>query len=187
MNPEPRLLKACIQGDRRAQFELYKLCYPTLMGVCRRYRKNEDEVAAMLNTGFLRMLNNLKKYSPSVPFIAWTKRIMINILIDDFRKNKKEREQVIYAEADRLMTDGNTVDYNEAEKYFDANHIECIINELPEISCQVFNLFAIDGYSHKEIADQLGMSEGTSKWYLSGARKMIQEQLSKEMKKSKAV
>ncbi len=187
MNPEPRLIKDCIKGKRRAQFELYKLCYPILMGVCRRYRSNEDEVAAMLNAGFLKILNNLKKYSRDVPFAAWIKRIMINLLIDDFRKNRKEKSKIVYKETNVLIAEGKAVDFNEAEKYFDADHIEQMVKSLPEIACQVFNLFAVDGYSHKEIAGQLGISEGTSKWYLSEARKKMREQLSNELKKSKVI
>jgi len=187
MNPGPRLIKDCIKGKRRAQFEMYKLCYPILMGVCRRYRNNEDEVAAMVNSGFLKILNNLKKYSSSIPFEAWIRRIMINLLIDDYRKYKKEKEKTFYAEPEVLVAEGRAVDFNDAEKYFDASHIESIINNLPAPACQVFNLFACDGYSHKEIAVKLGISEGTSKWYLSEARKMIREQLAKELKKSKVV
>jgi RNA polymerase sigma-70 factor (ECF subfamily) len=183
MNPEPRLLKECIKGKRRAQFELYKLCYATLLGVCRRYRGNEDEIAAMLNTGFLKILNNLQRYNSSTPFIAWCKRIMINTLIDDFRKHKKEKERVIYAGADQIAKTPGAIDYNEADKLFDADYIEYIINHLPMVPRQVFNLFAIDGYSHKEIAKQLDISEGTSKWYLSSARNMIKEQLNKGMSK----
>lgn len=187
MNPDPGLLKNCIKGKRRAQFELYKLCYPTLMGVARRYRNNEDETAAMVNTGFLKILNNLQKYTDGVPFQAWIKRIMINVLIDDFRKHKKEKERITYTETDTLIAEGKAVDFNEAEKIFNAEYIEKIINRLPGMACQVFNLFAIDGYSHKEIALQLGISEGTSKWYLSEARKKIKEQLAIELKKSKVV
>ncbi len=187
MNPEPRLIRDCIKGKRRAQFEMYKLCYPVLLGVCRRYRSNEDEVAGMVNAGFLKILNNLKKYAPGVPFEAWIKRIMINLLIDDYRKHKKEKEKTFYAETDVLVAEGRAVDFNDAEKYFDASHIEGIINSLPGLACQVFNLYAVDGYSHNEIGVQLGISQGTSKWYLSEARKKIREQLALELKKSKVV
>lgn len=177
------LLKKCIKGERRAQFDLYKQCYPILMRVCRRYRKNEDEVAGLLNEGFLKILNNLKKYDQKTPFEAWIKRIMINTLIDDFRKNRKEKERTIYAEPQKLVVIGKALDYNEADRYFDAEHIKSIIHQLPEMNKQVFNLYAIDGFSHKEIAAQFGFSEGTSKWYLSKARQQIKELLNKEMKR----
>ena len=177
------LLKKCTKGERRAQFDLYKQCYPTLMRVCRRYRKNEDEVAALLNEGFLKILTNLKKYDTKTPFEAWIKRVMINTLIDDFRKNRKEKEHIIYAETHKLVVIGKALDYNEADRYFDAEHIKSIIHRIPEMNKQVFNLYAIDGFSHREIGTKFGFSEGTSKWYLSKARQQIKELLNKEMKR----
>lgn len=180
---DSHLLKKCSNGDRRAQFDLYKQCYPVLMSICRRYRKNDDEVSAMLNAGFLKVLSKLKSYKNNVPFEAWIKRIMINTLIDDYRMNKKEKEHVFYEETPKLVVLGKAIDYNEADKQFDASHIKSIIHRLPPVDKQVFNLYAIDGYSHKEIATQLKFTEGTSKWYLSKARKQIKAMLVAEMKK----
>ena len=179
---DSQFLQKCIRGDRRAQFDLYKQCYPVLMAVCRRYRKNDDEVAAMVNAGFLKILDKLKSYKKDTPFEAWIKRIIINTLIDDYRKNKKEKEHTFYAETPRLVVLGKAIDYNEADKQFDAGHIKSIIHRLPPVDKQVFNLYAIDGFSHKEIATKLKFSEGTSKWYLSKARKQIKAMLIAEMK-----
>lgn len=184
---DQQLLKQCVRGDRRAQFDMYKLCYPILMEVCRRYRSNEDEMAELLNAGFLKILKNIKKYKSSVPFEAWIKRIMINTLIDDFRKNKKEKENTIYAEASKLIVIGKAIDFNEADKHFDANHIRRLIHRLPAVDRQVFNLYAIDGYSHKEIAQQLNFSEGTSKWYLSKARKQLKDMMQLEMNRASKI
>lgn len=180
---DKEFLKKCINGDRRAQFDLYKQCYPVLMGVCRRYRKNDDEVSAMLNAGFLKVLSNLKSYKKKMSFDAWIKRIMVNTLIDDYRKNKKEKEHMFYEETPRLVVLGKAIDYNEADKQFDASHIKAIIHRLPFVDKQVFNLYAIDGFSHKEIAAKLKFTEGTSKWYLSKARKQIKAMLVAEMKR----
>ena len=176
-----QLLKKCIKGDRRAQFDLYKQCYPFLMRVCNRYRISKDEAAAILNAGFLKILNNLKSYKKTTPFEAWAKRIMINTLIDDFRKNKKEKEHTFYAETPKLVAIGKAIDYNEADQQFDANHINSMIHRLPKLNKKVFNLYAIDGFSHKEIAEMLNFSEGTSKWYLSTARKLIKDMITKEL------
>jgi len=182
-----QLIKKCIKGDRRAQFDLYKQCYPFLMRVCQRYRISEDEAAAILNAGFLKILNNLSSYKTTAPFEAWAKRIMINTLIDDFRKNKKEKEHTFYAETPKLVALGKVMDYNEADRQFDANHIKKIIHKLPKMNKQVFNLYAIDGFTHKEIAEKMDFSEGTSKWYLSTARKLIKEMLTKAMEQEKKV
>lgn len=187
MNITPHLLESCKRRDRRAQAELYKACYSMLMGVCMRYMKQEEGAREVLNLGFLKILNNLQKYQPQVPFEAWIRRIMINTLIDEYRKQKKHKETITYTEFDDTNSHTNFIDLNEADQRFDAEAIEAIIHQLPDMSRQVFNLYAIDGYSHKEIADMLNISDGTSKWHVSFARKRIKELLSKAMKKIKTV
>lgn len=173
---DPNILRACADGDRRAQNELYRLCYSPLMAVCMRYKKDRDDAAAMLNVGFLKILQNIHKYESSTPFVAWIKRIMINTLIDDYRKGKKD-SVIEHRDFSERQTDIDGIDFNLADKQFDADQIRNIINELPQMTLKVFNLYAIDGYSHKEIGEMLGMSDGTSKWHLSNARQKIKEKL----------
>ncbi len=180
MNQE--LIQDCINGDRKAQFKLYKDCFPILMAVCLRYKKTEEDSKIILNEGFLKILNNLKSYSPPAPFEAWIRRIMINTIIDDFRKYRKVKEVIEYADmtSSQENYDKIAIDYNRADQEFDAEQIQELIGLLPPVSQKVFNLFAIDGYSHKEIGEMLDISVGTSKWHLSFSRKKIQE-LIKEM------
>lgn len=187
MQIDPQLLKDCIRADRKAQFKLYQSCFQVLMGVCMRYRKNEADAASVLNIGFLKILDNLASYDTKVPFQAWIKRIMINTLIDDFRKERKVRELVEYSEFKDYELSEDLIDYNEADKQFDAAQLEAYIQLLPPVSQKVFNLFAIDGYSHKEIGEMLGISDGTSKWHLSFARKKLIELMQKAMNSSKVV
>lgn len=187
MKINQQLLKDCARGDRRAEFQLYKSCFSLLMGVCVRYRHNEEDAAAMVNTGFLKILKNIKKYDPSVPFDAWIRRIMINTLIDDFRKNRKVKELIEYTDFSQEERFSGFTDYNRADKIFDAEQLELLIRRLPPVSQKVFNLFAIDGYSHKEIGTLLGISEGTSKWHLSSSRKKLQEMMQDIMNNSKVV
>lgn len=173
---DPKILRACADGDRRAQNELYRLCYSPLMSVCMRYKKDRDDAASMLNVGFLKILQNIHKYDSTTPFVAWIKRIMINTMIDDYRKTKKD--QIVESrDFSERQVDIDGIDFNLADKQFDADQIRMIINELPEMTLKVFNLYAIDGYSHKEIGTMLGMSDGTSKWHLSNARQKIKEKL----------
>lgn len=150
-----------------------------------RYGKQEADARALMNQGFLKVLNNLEKFSKEVPFEAWVKRIMINTIIDDFRKNRKVKELITYSEMGALEWEGKVVDYNEADKQFDAAQLEAFIRLLPPVSQKVFNLYAIDGYSHKEIGKMLGISDGTSKWHLSFARKKLQEMINRAMNSSK--
>jgi len=174
---DSQLLKDTLKGDRRAQFKLYQQCFQVLMGVCMRYRRSEDEAAAMVNEGFLKIIQNLGKYKTTVPFEAWIRRIMINTLIDDFRKNRKVNELIENRDFHDTDNDHGLVDFNLADLKFDASQLEAMIYSLPPMSQKVFNLFAIDGYGHKEIGNMLGINEGTSKWHLSYARKKLKELL----------
>ncbi|RMG31618.1 MAG: RNA polymerase sigma factor [Bacteroidetes bacterium] len=179
---DPQLLHACKEQDRKAQAELYRRCYSMLMGVCIRYLKQEEEARAVLNLGFLKILNNLHKYQPKVPFEAWIRRIMINTVIDEYRKNKRHKATIAYTDFDDRQHEEAFIDFNEADQQFDAKEIERMIQQLPGMSQQVFNLYAIDGYSHKEIGKMLGISVGTSKWHVSFARKKIRFMLAEAMR-----
>lgn len=175
-----------MNGDRRGQFQLYKSCFNLLMGVCIRYKKNEEEAASVLNVGFLKILNNLDKYKTEVPFEAWIRRIMINTLIDDFRKNRKVKELIEHTDF-TIESSYELIDFNIADQLFDVEQLESFIKQLPTVSRKVFNLYVIDGYSHKEIGEMLGMTEGTSKWHLSSGRKKIQEMMQKAINSSKVI
>lgn len=183
MTPTDRLLIEEVQrGSSRAEYRLYRLCFPLLMGICTRYRTNHDEAVAMVNEGFLKILLNLHSYRPDQPFEAWIRRIMINTLIDDFRRHHRYREHISLHDFQDWHDDDGLVDFNQADLDFDAAELEAMIHQLPPMSRKVFNLFAIDGYSHAEIGEMLGISEGTSKWHLSFARKKLQELLLQHQK-----
>ncbi|HFA48390.1 MAG TPA: sigma-70 family RNA polymerase sigma factor [Bacteroidetes bacterium] len=177
---DQQLLHDAEQGDRRAQFLMYKRCFNVLMGVCMRYRRSEEEAAAMVNEGFLKVIQKLEKYKPEVPFDAWIRRIMINTLIDDFRKNRKVNELIESRDFTEHKNQKGMVELNTADLQFDASQLEAMIRQLPPMSMKVFNLFAIDGYSHKEIGELLNISDGTSKWHLSSARQKLKTMLEKE-------
>ena len=187
MTIDAKLIKACKKGNRKAQYQLYHSCYATLMGVCIRYKQDEGEAKAALNMGFLKILNNLDKYKTSVPFEAWIRRIMINTIIDEFRKNKKERELIAYNSFEKVEQYAHHVDYNEADKLFDAEEIELFIKELPPVSQKVFNLYVIDGYTHKEVAAMLDISVGTSKWHVSFARQQLKAKIYTALNTSKTM
>lgn len=176
MNPDPRLLTACQQDDRRAQSELYRNCFPVLMAVCLRYASNRDDAVAALNLGFLKILKNLHTWRVQVPFEAWIRRIMINTMIDEYRKQQRYAAQMQVRDMEDLPESG-AIDFNEADRRLAAADIEALVQTLPPMSRQVFNLFAIDGYSHKEIAALLGISEGTSKWHVNAARQQLKRLL----------
>lgn len=177
MQISTQLIQDCRAGKRDAQFKLYRACFSGLMAVCLRYKKDKDEAAAILNTGFMKILTKLDTYSLDVPFVAWTKRIMINTIIDEFRKSRKVRELMEYTDFSETDTFDDAVNWNEAEDKFDLEALMMMVRCLPPVTQNVFNLYAIDGYNHREIGEMLGMSQGTSKWHLSSARKKLQEMI----------
>lgn len=177
---DQELIQRCIAQERRAQHELYKKCFSILMSVCIRYEKNRTDAEALLNMGFLKIVTKLDKYQTSIPFEAWIRRIMINTVIDEYRKNKKEQETIEYTDFEDYHYN-RSIDYNAADKLFDAEELQIMINDLPTVSKRVFNLHVIDGYSHKEISDMLEISVGTSKWHVSNARKLLKERIEQKL------
>ncbi|MBX3162861.1 MAG: RNA polymerase sigma factor [Bacteroidetes bacterium] len=171
MNIQPQLIKDCIDGKRRAEYELYKVSFSYLMSICVRYTRNRERAEEVLNMGFLKILTHLKSYNADAPFKPWIRKIMINTLINEYKKEKTHHENILYVE-DYYETD-KYAEINTAIEKIDADQIYSFIAKLPPASSQVFNLYFIDGYKHREIAEMLGITEGTSKWHLNSAREQL--------------
>jgi RNA polymerase sigma-70 factor (ECF subfamily) len=128
-----------------------------------------------MNLGFFKIITNLKKYSPEIPFKPWARKVMVNTLINEYKKEKIHYGNMHYVE-DYIETNGYA-DINAAINKLDADRLYGFIAKLPPASQQVFNLYYIDGYKHWEIAQMLEISEGTSKWHLNWAREKLKEML----------
>jgi RNA polymerase sigma factor (sigma-70 family) len=188
MTPSPELIQRCRKDDRKAHYELYSMCFSFLLSVCRRYYINREDMESALNHIFLKMVKNISAYdkkSDTVPFQLWVRRIAINFIIDEFRKNKKHHESLDYREiheAEELHPVINPdVGSEQLEEILDA------INQLPEVNRAVFNLFVVDGYKHEEIARMLNISPGTSKAHLHKAKKKLRDLLETEWKKKRTI
>ncbi len=166
------LLAECIRRDPRAEHELYKAMYPMMMSICSRYERNRQDATARMNDGFLKVLMNLKKRRPEVPFEIWARRIMINTVIDNFRK---ERERKAHETMDVPVNENVGAEVNDYLRQMEADAFAELLQHVPAMSRKVFNLFAIDGFSHAEISEMLGISAGTSKWHVSHARQTLQQ------------
>lgn len=157
---------------------MYKLSYSYLMSICIRYTRNEDRAREVLNIGFHKVLKHLSRYrADEVPFKAWVRRIMINTLINEFKKEKTHDRYVEYVE--NYYETGQHADLNEAVARLDIKEIYALIARLPLVNQQIFNLYYIDGYKHREIAELLNINENTSKWYLSVAKDKLKEMINK--------
>ena len=184
MNELQLLIERCKNHERKAQLELYKWWFPDLMRMATRYKKNREDAAALINTAFLKIFTNIEKYKTSVPFDAWIRTIMKNTIIDEYRKESKNSEsasEFLNEDGEEIIYSEASVDYNLIENEMSAEEAERILYRLEERERIVFNMFELDGYSHKEIAETMKMSERTSKRYLVSAKNKLQQMVKQLM------
>lgn len=182
MNVEERLIKQCIKGDRRSQLRLYDLCYSYMMSICIRYCKDSQEAGARLNMAFLKVLQHLDQFDAKGSFKSWLSKITLRTIIDEFRSQQKHYQVNIYHGELNGDLYGPQSELNKVVEEMDVEYLLTMIRGLSFMDRQVFNLFAIDGFSHKEIAAMLNISEGTSKWHVHEARKKLKESILRESK-----
>ncbi len=167
---EKQLIKKSIKGDQKAQKFLYDRFSPKMLGVCRQYIKDLHFAEDVMVRGFVKVFNHLSSYEFKGSFEGWVRKIMIRESISYLRK----RQFVVYDDA---VVEVNGQVSNTNEGLLDAEYVQQLIDELPEGYKTVFLLYAIEGYGHREIAELLEISEGTSKSQLFKAKKMLQENL----------
>ena len=174
------LLRACQKNKRKAQEKLYKACFSFLMPVCMRYHNNEHDARASFNIAFMKIIKNLDSLDwKEASFAAWIRRVMNNTLIDEYRKVKRQRERYPSKETDRELEYHSDGSKNKALSNIGQGEILSLLNRLKPDSKRVFMLYAIEGYSHKEISEIMEIPEGTSKWHLSHARKELRIMIEK--------
>jgi len=166
-NQEKSLIKKAISNNREAQKQLFEQYSPKMLGVCRQYVKDLHHAEDLLLQGFLKVFTNLHKFKHEGSFEGWIRRIMVNTCISYLRK----KNRIDLSNEDYVFNDSAT----ESLENTTVEDIQKLIDQLPEGYKMVFNLFAIEGYKHSEIAQQLNISESTSKSQLFKARKMLQE------------
>ncbi len=168
---ETDLIKACRRQDARAQQLLYERYAPTMLALCRRYVRGDQEAEDVMIHGFMTVFSKIGSYEGRGSFEGWIKRIMINEALCWLRRNKS-----MYLETDIEKADREP-DYGALSDSLEVADLMKMINDLPVGYRTVFNLYAIEGYSHGEIAAMLGISENTSKSQLSRARVYLKKKL----------
>jgi len=168
-----QLIKGCMKQDRRCHKKLYKAFYGFSMGICLRYTGNRDEAAEVMNQGFFKVFTNIESYDMRLPFKGWLGKIMRNVSIDFYRAKLKIAYTEDLEKAD-YVSDGESVDKN-----LHYNDLLAMVQQLPNAYRIAFNLFAIEGYSHDEIASMLNISPGTSKSNLHKARQRLKQMIFK--------
>jgi len=179
------IINKCLRKDRLAQEQLFKLYYGKMMAVCLRYTNDRDTAQEILQDGFIKVFDKLYTFESSGSFDGWIRRIMANTALDALRKNKR----LNWVEENELNTKvefNDPIDSLDFEQEFElkANVAMEAINELSPAYKTVFNLFVFENYSHKEIADALGISEGTSKSNFAKAKINLQKIINKKFAKT---
>ena len=172
---EQELISACINNNPRAQKMLFEQYAGIMLGVCARYCPNLEDAKDALHEGFIKIFKQISTFKGQSRLQTWMTRIMIFTAIDHFKKSIKfnyyENDEAIYKATNSSISE--EIEYEEEQ--VNINDLYSIINELPDGYKVVFNLYAIDGFTHKQIAEKLNISVGTSKSQLARARKLLQK------------
>lgn len=171
--PESDLISGCIDGDRRMQEELYRRFSPRMFAVCLRYAGSAEEAEDILQEGFIKVFKKLNTFRKEGSFEGWIRRIFVNTAIEHFRR-KKYLQPVTEKEENTIEGSYLSVLDTLAER-----DIMELVQQLSPGYRTVFNMYVVEGYTHKEIGDMLGISEGTSKSQLSRAKVILQDMVKK--------
>ena len=169
---DEQLVNECVSGKVSAQKTFYERFARKMMGVCLRYASSYEEAQDVLQDGFIKVFNNLDRYQNKGSLEGWVRRIMVNTSLDAYRKNKKHQQDVGMDQVEYLVEDKSYIIED-----IQADDLLKLVQSIPEGYRVVFNLYAIEGYSHKEIAERLGVTESTSKSQYSRAKKLLRQML----------
>ncbi len=170
---EKELVERCIANDRKYQEVLYRKYADKMYNICLMYADDDASASDILQDGFIKVFRNLKKFNFQGSFEGWIRRIIVNTALEQFRKKKRETEFLdTYGEHSTNIID-------EILEKINAKEIINLVNDLPAKASMVLKLYAIEGYKHNEIADLMGISEGTSKSQLNRARHLLKESIDK--------
>jgi RNA polymerase sigma factor (sigma-70 family) len=174
------LVEQCRSQSRSAQKNLYELYSGKMLTICLRYLKNEDDAMEVLNNAFMKVFAKITQYKAEGSLEGWIKRIVVNSAIDFVRSNKTYKKKFILTDEFALYgspREDEIADDFSDEPFISTEQVFELVKELPPATRIVFNLYVVDEFTHHEIGAQLKISEGTSKWHLSNARKILREKI----------
>ena len=169
-NNDDNLLKGCLENDRKSQKLLYRKYFKTMFQICLSYSGDKDEAKDILQDAFVKVFTKLEQYNSKGSLEAWIRRIVTNTAIDYFRS----RKQLIFTDDFHEEPEGDELNFIESVE-ISTDLILFYIKQLPDGARVIFNLFAVEGMSHKEISLKLGITEGTSKSQYKRARTLLKK------------
>lgn len=164
------LIQGCIRNERSAQEKIYRLFYPRMMALVKRYIDQHMQAEEVLNNGFLRAFQKVEQYTFQGSFEGWLRKIVFHAVSDYVKQNVRYNEKIVLIEKDEY------VHKDHADKLYYRELLE-LVQTLPLATRSVFNMYVMEGLSHKEIGKVVGISEGTSKWHLSEGRRILKEKI----------
>lgn len=172
------LVQGCAKNDRKSQELLYRRYFRPMMYMCMKHTEDRDLAMQIVNNGFLKVFKKIDTFQFKGALEGWIRRIVFHCLSDFYKQHSKYVQFLVFEERDEKIPDQAL-----SNMYFE--DILNLVNQLPPATKRVFQLHAIEGYTHKEIASQLEISEGTSKWHLAAARKSLKQMLSNQSNANK--
>jgi RNA polymerase sigma-70 factor (ECF subfamily) len=176
---EQELVRGCAEKSARHYHMLFDRYYGKMLNVCRRYAKNHEEAQDMVQEGFIRVYKNILQYKGEGSFEGWMRRVMVTTCINYYHKHHRQ-ETVEYIDNLHLAyvaDQSNGIEMNDLKKDYDAEYLLKLVQNLPAGYRMVFNLHAIEGYSHFEIAEKLHITESTSRSNLAKARQKLKQMI----------
>ncbi len=165
------LIEGCRRNELQSQQRLYRLFYPDMIKICFRYASDADGAGTIYNNAMLKVFKHIGNYAEEGKFTGWVKTIVINCCIDHCKQKNAFRESVPW------FPEEETGLRPEALDRISGKEIQQIIRTLPGATATVFNMYVYEGFTHKQIGEVLGISDGTSKWHLSEARKQLRQRI----------
>ena len=175
-----QLIQECMEGNRLSQNQLYKLFAPKMFAVCLRYAKNREEAEEIVQEGFVQVFKSLKNFRHEGSFEGWVRKIMVYCAIQHFR-SKSKTPRIVHLDTISIEENGS----ENILPHLGKKELLKIVQELPPAYRMVFNLFVFEGMKHREIAEHLGISEGTSKSNLFDAKLILQKAVMNSLKIAK--
>jgi len=166
------ILKGCREEDVQSQEQLYKYCYPGMIKICYRYAGDMDGAGIIFNNAMLRVFKSIHAYKEEGKLMGWVKVIVVNCCIDFVKQQNKFNETIPgHIEEQEVSIPADAL------SRVSAKEIQAMIWQLPKATATVFNLYIYEGFTHKQIAESLGISEGTSKWHVNEGRRLLKTKL----------
>lgn len=171
-DPHEIIVRGCWENDLHCQEQLYRLCYPDMIKICCRYAGDLDGAGIIFNNAMLRAFKSMNTYRHEGKLFGWIKTIVIRCCLDFVKKESRFKEETLGAAHEESISIPEEVFSNVSVK-----DIQRMINQLPKATATVFNLYIYEGFTHRQIGEALGISEGTSKWQVNEGRRLLKTKL----------